>query len=208
MQGIMTEEAFLAAASDPAPIRDLAPEAESLEGYLFPSTYRISHSTTPRELCRMMVEEFRKQWQKLGNGSARSVHQTVTLASLVEEETGVPAERALVAGVFENRLKTGMRLACDPTVIYAARLAKKYRGAIYQSDLERDHPYNTYQRPGLPPGPIASPGSASLAAAVRPADTDFLFFVAKPEGGGHVFSATTAAHQRAVRRYRDGLSRR
>jgi UPF0755 protein len=205
-QGIMSEEEFLRAAANPALIRDLAPQAQSLEGYLFPSTYRVSHSTTAEELCRMMVEEFRKQWGRVNDGTASRVHQAVTLASLVEEETGVPDERGLVAAVFANRLRVGMRLACDPTVIYAARLVKKYRGTIYQSDLERDHPYNTYRRDGLPPGPISSPGAAALAAALRPAAADYLYFVAKPGGGGHVFSATSAAHQKAVRNYRNGIA--
>lgn len=205
---VMSEADFLAAAADPTPIRDLDPQAESLEGYLFPSTYRVSHSTTARELVQMMVEEFRKQWrtlqQKPDGPGARSVHETVTLASLVEKETGYAGERALVAGVFANRLRIGMPLACDPTVIYAALREGQYRGAIHRSDLERDHPYNTYRRTGLPPGPIASPGAAALEAAAHPAQTDYLYFVARPGGGGHVFSKTSAAHQRAVRNYRNG----
>ena len=208
-EGLMSEADFLAAAADPSPIRDLDSAAESLEGYLFPSTYRLSHSTTPQELVEMMVKEFRKQWQSLPqkpDGEARSLRQTVTLASLVEKETGVADERGLVAGVFANRLEIGMRLACDPTVIYAALLAGKYRGAIHQSDLDRDHPYNTYRRDGLPPGPIANPGAASLAAAVQPAETEYLYFVAKPGGTGHVFSKTGAAHQKAVRDYRNGAA--
>jgi UPF0755 protein len=209
-QGVMGEADFLAAAADPAPIRDLDPDAQSLEGYLFPSTYRLSHSTTARELVGMMVEEFRKQWRTLqekpDGAGARPLRETVTLASLVEKETGSAEERALVAGVFANRLRIGMRLACDPTVIYAALLSGKYRGAIHQSDLDRDHPYNTYRRAGLPPGPIANPGAAALAAAAHPAQTEYLYFVARPGGGGHVFSKTGAAHQRAVRDYRNGLS--
>ncbi len=204
-QGIMTEAEFLAAASDPALIRDLAPDAESLEGFLFPSTYRLSHATTAQELCQMMVEEFKKQWKKLAP-EGRSAREVVTLASMVEEETGSPEERPLIAGVFTHRLRIGMALACDPTVVYAALLSGAYRGKLYSSDLKREHPYNTYLNPGLPPGPIANPGSAAIRAALYPAKTNYLFFVAKPEGGGHVFSATLAAHQQAVRNYRNALA--
>lgn len=204
-QEIMTEADFLAAASDPGLVRDLAPEAQSLEGFLFPSTYRLSHSTTARDLCRMMVEQFRKQWKNLA-GENRPPIEVVTLASLVEKETGSAEERGLIAGVFAHRLRIGMNLACDPTVIYAALLSGAYRGRIYQSDLDRKHPYNTYQRIGLPPGPIANPGAAALRAALKPAKTDYLFFVAKPEGRGHTFSATGAAHAEAVRNYRNAIA--
>jgi UPF0755 protein len=196
-------EDFLRAAGDPARIRDLAPAAKTLEGYLFPSTYRLSHFTTAADLCQMMTTEFRKQWKKLA-GSAENVHQTVTLASLVEKETGVPEERAVVAGVFANRLRIGMRLDCDPTVIYAALIENRYRGVIHRSDLDNPNPYNTYQNSGLPPGPIANPGAAALAAALAPAQTDFLYFVAKSGGGGHVFSSSLAAHEKAVQSYRHG----
>ncbi len=205
-QGLFTEADFLTAAADPTPIKDLAPDAESLEGYLFPSTYRISHATTAKDLVQMMVEEFRRQWVALEpasqDGARLSPHQAVTLASLVEKETGLATERDLVAGVFSNRLEMGMPLACDPTVIYAARLAGNWRGTIYRSDLDREHPYNTYLNAGLPPGPIANPGREALEAALHPADTKYLFFVANPAGPGHVFSATGAEHSRAVQAYR------
>ncbi len=198
---------FLRAAADPAQIRDLAPAAKTLEGYLFPSTYRLSHFTTASDLCHMMTAEFRRQWKKLARSEA-DVNQTVTLASLVEKETGIPEERPLVAGVFANRLRIGMRLGCDPTVIYAALIDNRYRGVIHRSDLDSHNPYNTYQNPGLPPGPIANPGAAALAAALEPAHTDFLYFVAKPAGGGHVFSSTLAAHEKAVKSYRHGPTRK
>ena len=201
---IVSAEAFLRAAADPARIHDLSPGATNLEGYLFPSTYRLSHSTTATDLTQMMTSEFRKQWKKLVADSSEDVHQTVTLASLVEKETGVPDERPLVAGVFANRLRTGMRLGCDPTVVYAALIEHRYSGVIHRSDLDRQSSYNTYQNAGLPPGPIANPGAAALAAATKPAQTDFLYFVAKPSGGGHVFSSTLAAHEKAVQSYRHG----
>ena len=203
-QRIMKEEAFLAAASNPELVKDLDPEAESLEGYLFPATYRLSRKTTASELCRMMVENFKRQWREIGSGEPP--HAAVTLASLVEEETSVSSERPLVAGVFTNRLRKGIQLACDPTVAYAAKLLGKFKGTIYKRDLTRDHPYNTYVRHGLPPGPISSPGRASIEAAMHPADTNAIYFVAKPDLSGHVFSATLAAHTRAVQNYRSAVA--
>ena len=204
-QGVMSAETFLKAAEDPAPIHDLAPKARTLEGYLFPSTYRLSHAITAAQLVKMMTEEFRKEWAKLGGG--KEVHETATLASLVEKETAAADERAMVASVFRNRLDKGMRLECDPTTIYAALLEKRYSGVIHRSDLKSTNPYNTYQNAGLPPGPIANPGAQSLAAALRPAETSFLFFVAKPGGGGHQFSATMAQHEKAVIAYRHATHR-
>lgn len=201
-QGLMPAGDFLRAAADTASIRDLDPSAKSLEGYLFPSTYRLDHSTTPAELCREMTGQFRKHWHKLAAGKQTSAHDVVTLASMVEKETGVAAERPLVAGVFENRLNKGMRMECDPTTIYAALLDNRYRDAIHKSDLANQNPYNTYQHAGLPPGPIANPGADSIAAALSPAVTDYLYFVAKPEGGGHNFSSTLAKHEKATREYR------
>ena len=192
---------FARAAADPSAIRDLDPKARSLEGYLFPATYRISHSTTAAELCEMMTTQFRRQWKKLSAGS-ESVHQAVTLASMVEKETGISDERPLVASVFVNRLMRGMNLECDPTAIYAALLENRYRGVIHQSDLDSRNPYNTYQNAGLPPGPIASPGAEALAAAIHPAETNYLYFVAKASGEGHQFSSTLAAHRKAVESYR------
>jgi UPF0755 protein len=203
--GIMKERDFLAAASDPALVLDIDPAAESLEGYLFPSTYRLSRRTTAHDLVRMMVEQFKRQWKTIGG--EMFPHDTVTLASLVEEETGVSSERELVAGVFTNRLRIGMQLACDPTVMYASRLLGKNRGStIYKADLKREHPYNTYLNTGLPPGPISSPGTASLKAALHPADTDAIYFMARPDRSGHVFSATLAAHNRAVQNFRNAIA--
>ncbi|HML17100.1 MAG TPA: endolytic transglycosylase MltG [Bryobacteraceae bacterium] len=200
--GVMPAADFLRAASDTKPIRDIDPWAKSLEGYLFPSTYRLDHSTTPAQLCREMTDQFRKQWHKLAAGRQTRVHDIITLASMVEKETGLPAERPLVAGVFLNRLKKGMRMECDPTTVYAALLDNRYRDVIHKSDLASQNPYNTYQHAGLPPGPIANPGAQSIQAALSPAATDYLYFVAKPEGGGHNFSTTLASHEKATREYR------
>ena len=199
--GLMKQEQFLAAARDPSLIRDLAPEAPSLEGYLFPSTYHVVRRTTAQQIAREMTNQFRKAWKDVGGQG--DVNRYVTLASLVEKETAVPEERANVASVYANRLAIGMKLDCDPTTIYAAMLQGRYRGTIYRSDLDSPHPYNTYRNPGLPPGPIANPGIASLKAALQPAQTSYLFFVAKRGGAGaHVFSETLAEHNAAVRDYR------
>jgi UPF0755 protein len=211
--GALSGEAFLRAASDPASIRDLAPAARTQEGYLFPATYRLSHSTTAAALCGMMTSQFRKEWKRLiaaqnspGGVPSPDTHTVVTLASLVEKETGLPGERPIIAGVFTNRIKQNMRLDCDPTTIYAALLDHRYSGAIHRSDLDSKNPYNTYQNDGLPPGPIASPGRAALEAALHPAETEYLYFVAKAAGGGHQFSATRAEHEKAVRDYRHANS--
>ncbi len=195
---------FLKAARDPSMIRDLAPNAPTLEGYLFPSTYRITRRTTVEQLCQMMTGLFRKHWRELQSpGDPVSVNDTVALASLVEKETAVPAERPVVASVYENRLKRGMALDCDPTTIYAALLDQRYRGTIYRSDLTSTNAYNTYQHAGLPPGPIANPGLEALRAALHPAETDYLYFVANPgDSGTHHFSKTIEEHNRAVQKYR------
>jgi UPF0755 protein len=207
-QHAMAGEDFLAAATDASSIHDLAPRAKTLEGYLFPSTYRLSHHTTAAQLCKQMTDEFRKEWRRLAAGGSADPQRTVTLASMVEKETGVREERPLIASVFTNRLEKGMRLECDPTTIYAALLDNRYRGAIHRSDLANGNPYNTYQNAGLPPGPIANPGAQAIAAALDPARTDYLFFVAKPEGGSHHFSASLAEHEKAVVAYRHGSQKR
>jgi UPF0755 protein len=200
---------FLRAARNPSLIRDLAPEAPTLEGYLFPATYRLTRSTTVQQLCAMMTAQFRKQWRELqDNAHARSVNEIVTLASLVEKETGRPEDRPVVASVYENRLRKDMALDCDPTTIYAALLDARYRGTIHRSDLASDNAYNTYRHAGLPPGPIANPGVASLKAALAPAETDYLYFVAKADGSGsHQFSETIAQHDVAVQQYRRATKR-
>jgi UPF0755 protein len=194
--GTFSDAAFLKEARNPALIKDLDPEAPSLEGYLFPDTYHLSRTTTPHQLVMTMTDRFRTTWNSL-NG--KEVHKTVTLASLVEREARRPEERPMIASVFDNRLDMGMKLDCDPTTVYAALLAGDYRGKIYRSDLERDSPWNTYRSPGLPPGPIANPGLSSLKAALHPESSQYLYFVAKGDGsGGHTFSQTLAQHQEAT----------
>ncbi|MDX2154357.1 MAG: endolytic transglycosylase MltG [Bryobacteraceae bacterium] len=198
---------FLEAVRRPALVKeligDLSPQAASLEGYLFPSTYRLTRATSAEQMVRQMTSKFRAEWKSLG--APKPVHQTVTLASLVEKESAVPRERPLVASVYRNRLDAGMKLDCDPTTIYAALLEGRWRGTIYRSDLDSPHPYNTYRNPGLPPGPIANPGAESLRAALKPAQTSYLFFVAKPDGSGqHTFTSDLNAHNQAVAQYRSG----
>ena len=202
--GLFGASRFLEAARDSALIRDLDPRAPTLEGYLFPDTYKLSRHTTPDRLCRLMTGKFRDAWRSLH--TTADVHRTVTLASLVEKEGKLAGERPRIAAVFENRLRIGMKLDCDPTTIYASLLQQNYRGAIYRSNLDSEHPYNTYRHAGLPPGPIANPGLASIRAVLAPSDGDSLYFVARADGsGGHEFSSNIAAHESAVERYRRAL---
>ncbi len=176
------------------------------EGFLFPAVYRFKRRTTAGEAIGAMARRFEQAWRELGVPE-QARREIATLASLVEKEAVLPAERPLIAAVYRNRLERGMKLDCDPTVEYAARLTGRWRGTIYKHDLEADHPYNTYKRAGLPPGPIANPGMASLRAAVAPAETKALYFVAKPDGSGaHVFSSDFESHARAVNDYRRGIS--
>ncbi len=174
------------------------------EGRLFPAVCRLTKGPAPEDIVRKMTARHEQAWRELA-ADDKQRNDLVTLASLVEKEARVPEERPLIAAVYHNRLKQGMKLDCDPTVIYAALLEGKYRGTIYRSDLDREHPYNTYRVAGLPPGPIANPGMESLRAALHPADVDYLFFVARPDGSGrHIFSRTMAEHSRAVAEYRRG----
>jgi UPF0755 protein len=200
-----SKESFLAAANqDVALITDLDPGAKNLEGYLFPDTYRFQRHQPASQLLAAMVRRFRQSSASIGLGG--DYHQIVTMASLVEKETPVAEDRPLVASVLKNRLAQDMPLMTDPTVIYAALLEKQYRGAIYQSDLKRDSAYNTYRHSGLPPGPICSPGIASLQAAMHPADSKFLYFVADAGASGHSrFATTLEEHERNVNAYRRGL---
>jgi UPF0755 protein len=199
---LATRDAFLMAAhKDTMLIADLDSAATSLEGYLYPDTYRFQRSDTPMTMLHAMVKRFRQEASQMG--LTGDVHRTVTLASLVEKETPVASDRPLVASVMENRLRVNMPLMTDPTVIYAAMMENRYRGTIYQSDLQRDSAYNTYRHSGLPPGPICSPGAASLKAAFHPAVTDYLYFVADPGASGHSrFARTLEEHQRNVVAYR------
>jgi UPF0755 protein len=202
-QNICGRGEFLIMAHETSMVSDIAPHAQSLEGFLFPSTYEFTRHTTCEEVAKRMVENFRAVWESLDPGGSQpfpqglSLEQVVTLASLVERETPNPNERPLVAGVFYNRLRLGNPLQCDPTVQYALELKGQFERNVHAADLRTDSPYNTYEHRGLPPGPIANPGEASLRAAISPAVTDYMYFVANAEGG-HFFSRTLAEHNRNV----------
>jgi len=231
---LMTPQEFLAAAGDPALVRDIAPAAPTLEGFLFPATYHLSRHPLAADLTAAMVRKFKEEWSviKSGGGTAntsennpvnaptaalaaaspatatntapldaRPVLAVVTLASLVERETPRPEERPLVAGAFTNRLERRMALQCDPTVMYALEREHQYRGSLSGKNLKFDSPYNTYEHSGLPPGPIGNPGEESLRAALQPAETKYIYFVANTHGG-HFFAATLAEHNRNVLKYR------
>jgi UPF0755 protein len=200
--GLGTSERFLAAErSDTALIADLSPHPQSLEGFLFPDTYRFSRHATAQQMLATMVRRFRQEAAKLALPDGPEAARVVTLASLIEKEVKADSERPLVAGVFQNRMAAGMTLATDPTVIYAALLAGRWRGTIYKSDLESGSPYNTYRHKGLPPGPIANPGEAALKAAMHPAATDYLYFVADAQGHSR-FSVDLREHSEQVQAYR------
>src|SRR4029077_15086767 len=200
---------FLFAAGDTALIRDFAPGAQTLEGFLFPATYELPRHPSASALTAEMVRKFKEEWKRLappatgeqaGQSDHRAMLRIVTLASLVERETPKPDERPLVAGVFENRLKKGMLLQCDPTVIYALQMDGRYNGTLTGKDLHEDSPYNTYTRGGLPPGPIGNPGEISLRAALAPADKQYLYLAANTQGG-HFFSPTLEKQNQNVNRY-------
>lgn len=195
------------AVETPGLFPELPAGAPSLTGFLFPETYTLTRRTTPREILERMLRQFRRSLPERFEERAKERGLTplaaVTLASIVEKETAVPAERPLVAGVYLNRLARGMLLQADPTTVFAARRRGSYAGSLTRADLERDDPYNTYRSPGLPPGPICSPGRASLEAAVAPAATTALYFVATGEGdGGHRFSTDWAGHEKNVASFR------
>jgi len=204
-QGFGSPEAFLRAAQSAAGVADLDPEARDLEGYLFPDTYLFARGVSERSIVDAMVSRFREELTPARLNRMESlgldVRETVTLASLIEEEAGADDERPRIAAVFHNRLRLGMPLQCDPTVVYALTRDGRYRGDIYRSDLRYDSPYNTYVHRGLPPGPISNPGRRSLDAALSPARTDDLYFVVNGPGR-HAFSTNARDHERAVQRYR------
>jgi UPF0755 protein len=198
-------EDFLRASGEGDAIRDLDPQATTLEGYLFPDTYRFARGTTAETVVGTMLDQFRLVLKARIppelQPAPEKLREVITLASLVEKETPSAEERPTVAGVFARRLRKRMPLQCDPTVVYAARLQGRPIGPILKSDLKFDSPYNTYRYAGLPPGPIASPGEASIRAALRPEPTEYVYFVSNNQGG-HFFSKTLAEHRRRVARYR------
>jgi UPF0755 protein len=195
---------FQEAARDASLVKDLDPQAKDLEGYLFPETYALPRGLPATKLMAMMVGRFRAVFtddlRRRAEDEGLTVRQAVTLASLVEKETGNPDERPLVAAVYRNRMKIGMAMQADPTIVYALERAGTWDGNIRREDLAMNSPYNTYKYPGLPPGPIASPGKRSLEAALAPADVPYLYFVSRNDGS-HVFSKTLEEHNRNVQKF-------
>ena len=202
--GVGDHEAWLSLLSRVEWIAPVVPDAPSLEGFLFPDTYRFAVGIDAEAAAHHLTDRFLAVWgeeRREVDALWGSPLEIVTLASLVEAETSIAEERPLVAGVFVNRLRRGMLLQCDPTVIYALERRNEWRGRLLRIHLEVDDPYNTYRYPGLPPGPINCSGRAAIAAALNPASTQFLYFVARP-GGGHTFSRSLAEHNQAVARLR------
>lgn len=200
--GFGTAEEWKTVTGEADLVRDISPDADSLEGYLFPDTYKFDPGTPVKTIVETMVANFRKHWgeEMAFITTGLNPHQTVTLASIVETEARLPEERPIVASVYVNRVRKRMLLGADPTVIYAMKLAGAWNGNIRRADLQMDSPYNTYRTPGLPPGPIANPGLASLRAAAAPATTPYLYFVARNDGS-HVFSTNIEEHNRNVEKY-------
>ena len=202
-RGLGRARDFVAASRNVALIQDLDPAAPDLEGYLFPDTYTVGRTAVASKLIEDMVAGFRAAFPagapQSGDRSL-TTRELVTLASLVEKETGKAEERPVVSAVYRNRHRIGMRMQADPTVIYALQKTGKYDGNIRKDDLLINSPYNTYRYPGLPPGPIASPGKAALDAALQPADVGYLYFVSRNDGS-HVFATTLTEHNRNVQEF-------
>ena len=203
-RGLGKAREFVDASRNVALIKDLDPAAPDLEGYLFPDTYTVGRTAVASQLIESMVAGFRAAYPgdsaQPADQPPLTTRQLVTLASLVEKETAKPEERPIVSAVYRNRLRIGMGMQADPTVVYALQKAGRYDGNIRKDDLGINSPYNTYKYPGLPPGPIASPGKASLEAALRPANADFLYFVSRNDGS-HVFARTLSEHNRNVQEF-------
>ena len=204
--GLGSSQEFLTVAmSDSGLIADLAPGAKTLVGYLFPATYEFTRTESMRDMAAVMVKQFREVAGEIGLSG--DVHNVVTMASIIEKETAVPEERALIASVYDNRLERKIALQADPSVIYAELLQGTYRGALHHADLRVDSEYNTYRHAGLPPGPIGNPGKTSLEAALHPAETNYYYFVS--DGNGHHrFAQSLEAHNRNVARLRKTLQHR
>lgn len=209
--GFGSADAFLTASERVELVASLDPEAPNLEGYLFPETYSLAQGATADDLIEAMVAQFERIFDERLRQQARerglSVRDVVTLASLIQKETGLDEERPIVSAVYSNRLRRQMLLQCDPTVIYGLQLAGLYDGNLTRANLGFDSPYNTYVYPGLPPGPIAAPGAADLRAALEPADVSYLYFVSRNDGS-HVFADTLREHNRNVREHQVEYFRR
>jgi UPF0755 protein len=204
--GFGTAEEFIKAFDEPDAISAWDEKARNLEGYLFPETYFLPKSIPAGGIFEKMVSQFKavfdESWRRRASELRMSVRDVVTLASLIEKETSLPEEKRLVSSVFHNRLRRGMRLDCDPTIIYALKQKGHFEGRLHAKDIKLDSPYNTYLYPGLPPGPICNPGKGSLRAALDPAPEDYLYFVSRNDGS-HAFNRSLKEHQMAVKRYQN-----
>lgn len=207
--GRIDKQEFLEETEKTEWLRGDLPEAENLEGFLFPDTYYLDDTSTAEKVVGMMTSRFRSVYEEATRGATSQLKpfEIVVLASMVETETSEPEERSVVSSVFHNRLRLRMLMQCDPTVAYGLAIENRFRGRILLADLKDPHPYNTYVHPGLPPGPIANPGRKALVAAAKPAETDYLYFVAKGNDREHVFSKTLMAHNQAVQAYRRSRGR-
>jgi UPF0755 protein len=199
---------FVRLAKDKAFAKTLGVQAESLEGYLYPDTYRFPRAISTKDIIKTMVEQLKQvltaEWEQRAKEMHMTMHEVLTLASVIEKETGAGEERPQISSVFHNRLKKKIPLQSDPTVIYGL---PNYDGNIHKKDLSHPSPYNTYRWAGLPPGPIASPGALSIQAALFPVSSSYLYFVSK-NNGTHQFSATLVEHNRAVEKYQKRPFRR
>jgi UPF0755 protein len=207
----MSEADIIALMDDTSLIRDIFPTARNLEGYMYPSTYEIPRGASPKDIIRITVEQFRKfwrpEWAERARAQGRTPHEIVTIASLIETETGVEHERPIVAGVINNRLEKNIPLGIDQTNVYIAKMLGKWDGTIHKSDLEVDSPYNTRIKTGLPPGPISSVSESSIRAALEPQENDFIFYVRNVElnDGSHLFYASAAEFEKGKARYQQWL---
>lgn len=207
------EKQILALMDDTTLIRDISPTAKNLEGYMYPSTYDIPKGATPQQIIRITVDQFKKFWKPEWTEKARSLgrtpHEIVTMASLIETETGVERERPIVAGIINNRLARGIPLGIDQTNVYIAKMLGKWDGTIHKSDLEVDSPYNTRTKPGLPPGPISSVTESSIRAALNPEPNNYLFYVRNVDlnDGSHWFYASAAEFEKGKAKYQQWLEK-
>ncbi|MFN0139612.1 MAG: endolytic transglycosylase MltG [Pyrinomonadaceae bacterium] len=207
------DAAIIALMDDTTPIRDISPTAKNLEGYLYPSTYSFPKGTKPQEIIKAMVDQFRKFWKPDWTLAAynlkRTPHEIVTIASLIETETGVEAERPIVAGVINNRLSRNVPLGIDQTNVYIAKMMGRWDGTIHKSDLEVDSPYNTRKKTGIPPGPISSVTESSIRAALNPQTNDYIFYVRNVDAndGSHWFYASAAEFEKGKAKYQQWLEK-
>jgi len=209
----VVEQDALRMMDDTSLIRDIAPEAKNLEGYMYPTTYNVPRDATAEDMIKMMVAQFRKFWKPDWTAKARSIgrtpHEIITIASLIETETGVESERPIVAGIINNRLSRNIPLGIDQTNVYIAKMLGKWDGTIHKSDLEVDSPYNTRIKTGLPPGPISSVTESSIRAALEPQTNDYIFYVRNVEAndGSHWFYASAAEFEKGKAKYQEWLEK-